>query len=128
MFHNKLPITVNNDVLYNILLIALLGAASQRIDVLALEWFGNDWMQEMVAEWKRKERGSLPGIIEWAVIVYVISLIWHEVKSLFNEGLMEYLMDLWNIVDCAANSAFMMWIALRFYSVYIVRRDAALGL
>lgn len=107
---------------------ALLGAASQRIDVLLLEWFGNDWMQEMVAEWKRKERGSLPGVIEWAVIVYVFALIWHELKSLINDGLMEYLTDLWNIVDCAANSAFMMWITLRFYSIYIVRRDAAMGL
>lgn len=82
----------------------------------------------MVAEWKRKERGSLPGVIEWAVIIYVVSLIWHEVKSLFSEGLMDYIADLWNIVDCAANSAFMMWIVLRFYSIFIVRRDAAMGL
>lgn len=81
-----------------------------------------------MAEWKRKERGSLPGFIEWAVIVYVVSLIWHEVKSLFTDGLMEYIQDLWNIVDCAANSAFLMWIVFRFFSVYVVRRDAALGL
>lgn len=106
----------------------LLGAASQRIETLAFEWFGNDWMKEMAAEWKRKERGSLPGFIEWAVIVYVVSLCWHEIKSLFTEGLIEYINDLWNIVDCAANSAFMLWILLRFYSIFTVYHDYQMGM
>ncbi|XP_063706118.1 transient receptor potential protein [Culicoides brevitarsis] len=108
--------------------LTLLGAASQRIETLVFEWFGNEWMQEMAAEWKRKERGSLPGFIEWAVIIYVVSLCWHEIKSLFTEGLIEYINDLWNIVDCAANSAFMLWIFLRFYSIFTVYHDYQLGM
>lgn len=51
----------------------LLGAASQRVEILFLEWFGTDWVQDMVKEWKRKERGALFGIAECGVILYVIS-------------------------------------------------------
>lgn len=52
----------------------LLGAASQRVEIIALEWFGNQWMQEIVAEWKRKERGAGPGLAECGVILYMISM------------------------------------------------------
>lgn len=50
----------------------LLGAASQRVEILVLEWFGTEWLQEVVREWKRKERGALFGFAECGVIVYVI--------------------------------------------------------
>lgn len=51
----------------------LLGAASQRVEILLLEWFGPDWVQEVLREWKRKERGAGPGLGEWGVILYVLS-------------------------------------------------------
>jgi len=54
--------------------VVLLGAASQRVEILVLEWFGNEWVQEMVKEWKRRERGALFGLAECGVIVYVISM------------------------------------------------------
>ena len=57
----------------------LLGAASQRIEVLALELLGpillGPWVKDMLADWKRRERGSLPGIVESGVTIYVISKI-----------------------------------------------------
>ena len=53
--------------------IALLGAASQRVEYLAIELLGNDWMKEILADWKRRERGSIPGFVESGVIFYVIS-------------------------------------------------------
>lgn len=55
------------------LFLLLLGAASQRVEILVLEWFGTDWVQEIVTEWKRKERGALFGIAECGVIIYVAS-------------------------------------------------------
>ncbi|XP_029707895.2 transient receptor potential protein-like [Aedes albopictus] len=106
----------------------LLGAASQRVEYLAIEWFGPDWMQEILKEWKRKERGSLPGLAECLVILYIISLIWHEIKSLWNDGLLEYVTDLWNIVDFISNSFYIAWISLRFTSWYTVWRDSRAGL
>ncbi|XP_062537580.1 transient receptor potential protein [Armigeres subalbatus] len=106
----------------------LLGAASQRVEYLAIEWFGPEWMQEILKEWKRKERGSLPGLAECLVILYIISLIWHEIKSLWNDGLVEYLADLWNIVDFISNSFYIAWMSLRFTSWYTVWRDSRAGL
>lgn len=50
----------------------LLGAASQRIEILVLEWVGTVWIQDVVREWKRKERGALFGFAECGVIIYVI--------------------------------------------------------
>ncbi|ENN83024.1 hypothetical protein YQE_00613, partial [Dendroctonus ponderosae] len=67
------------------LFLMLLGAASQRVEILVLELLGTDWVQDMVKEWKRKERGALFGLAEYGVIIYVISLIWAEVRSLFME-------------------------------------------
>lgn len=51
----------------------LLGAASQRIEHLAIELFGPPWLKEILAGWKRRERGSFPGVVESGVIIYVIS-------------------------------------------------------
>lgn len=55
------------------LLIVLLGAASQRLEYLALEFIGLRWMLEMLADWKEHERGSIPGPTECCIIMFVIS-------------------------------------------------------
>jgi len=64
----------------------LLGAASQRVEFLLMEWFGNEWMQSVLADWKRRERGSLPGVVEFGCITYVISEclenIFYKIKHL----------------------------------------------
>lgn len=53
--------------------LVLLGMASQRIEYLVIELFGNAWLREILAGWKRKERGCLPGFVESGVILYIIS-------------------------------------------------------
>lgn len=47
--------------------------ASQRVEYLAIELFGNAWMREILAGWKRRERGCLPGFVESGVIIYILS-------------------------------------------------------
>jgi len=47
--------------------------ASQRIEYLLIELFGNEWMREMLAEWKKRERGCILGFVETGVVTYVIS-------------------------------------------------------
>lgn len=47
--------------------------ASQRIEYVLIELFGNEWMREILAGWKKRERGSIPGFVETGVIIYVIS-------------------------------------------------------
>lgn len=118
----------------NLILIftALLGAASQRIEFLALEILASQnpsWgIQKMLDEWKKHERGALPGIAESACMVYIIALIWGEIRSLYSDGLLDYVSDLWNIVDFISNSFYVAWISLRFTSWYTVYRDAKAGL
>ena len=52
-------------------IIALLAAASQRLEFVLLEWFGNEWVQEILQEWQRRERGALPGLVESAIVIYI---------------------------------------------------------
>ncbi|XP_049791463.1 transient receptor potential protein [Schistocerca nitens] len=108
--------------------LSLLGLASQRVEFMLIEWFGNDWLRSILAEWKRKERGSLPGLVEFVIIIYVFSLMWCEIRSLWGGGLLEYITDLWNIVDFITNIFYMLWIALRFTSWYIVQREYSQGM
>lgn len=51
----------------------LLGAASQRIEYLALEFIGTPWLLEVLEDWKRHERGSFPGPTECSIILYIVS-------------------------------------------------------
>ncbi|CAF4762491.1 unnamed protein product [Pieris macdunnoughi] len=109
------------------LFLSLLSLASQRAEFLVLEYSGISWLQELVEYWKAHERGSLPGLIEFCVIVYIASLIWGEIRSLWNGGILEYISDLWNMVDFITNMFYIAWICLRFSSWYIVQRDYKSG-
>ncbi|XP_012217873.1 transient receptor potential protein isoform X2 [Linepithema humile] len=101
----------------------LLGMASQRIEYLLIELFGNEWMREILAGWKKHERGCIPGFVETGVVIYVISLITGEIKSLWADGLLEYISDLWNIVDFIQNTFYVIWISLRITAWWIVQRE-----
>ncbi|KAJ2941136.1 hypothetical protein O0L34_g10371 [Tuta absoluta] len=110
------------------LFLSLLSLASQRAEFLVLEWSGIRWLQELVEFWKEHERGALPGLIEFTVIIYIASLIWAEIRSLWTGGIQEYISDLWNIVDFITNMFYIAWISLRVSSWYIVQRDYKNGM
>ncbi|KAK2716108.1 transient receptor potential protein-like [Artemia franciscana] len=103
--------------------LSLLAMASQRLEYVLIEWFGPEWIKEMMYEWQRKERGSLPGPVECLIIFWVFGLIWAEIKSLWNDGLIEYITDLWNIVDFITNVFFTAWILLRATAWFVVQRE-----
>jgi transient receptor potential cation channel subfamily C member 4 len=48
-----------------------------------------------------------------------IGLVSWELRSLWAEGIFEYISDLWNIVDLICNMFYVTWIALRGISIYI---------
>ncbi|XP_003402180.1 transient receptor potential protein isoform X1 [Bombus terrestris] len=106
----------------------LLGMASQRIEYLVIELFGNAWMHEILAGWKRRERGCIPGFVESGVIIYVISLVIGEMRSLWSDGLLEYISDLWNIVDFVQNMFYVIWLMLRVTAWIVVQREYWNGL
>ncbi|XP_011699611.1 PREDICTED: transient receptor potential protein, partial [Wasmannia auropunctata] len=106
----------------------LLGMASQRVEYLLIELFGNEWMRKILAGWKKHERGCIPGFVETGVVIYVISLIIGEIKSLWADGLFEYISDLWNIVDFVQNTFYVIWISMRITAWWIVQREYWSGL
>lgn len=64
----------------------LLGAASQRIEYLALEFIGTPWMLEILEDWKKHERGSIPGPTELSIMFFVISrwkYAYYNIKHLY---------------------------------------------
>ncbi|KNC32158.1 Transient receptor potential protein [Lucilia cuprina] len=101
----------------------LLGAASLRVVQITFELLAFPWMIEMLEDWRKHERGSLPGPIELGIITYIASLILGELKSLYCDGLFEYIMDLWNIVDFISNMFYVTWILCRATAWIIVHRD-----
>ncbi|XP_055381009.1 transient receptor potential protein [Condylostylus longicornis] len=103
--------------------LALLGASSLRMIPIMFELMGFPWMLSILEDWKKHERGSLPGPIELAIIMYITSLIFGELKTLYNEGLLEYICDLWNIVDFISNTFYVTWILMRITSWVISHRD-----
>ncbi|XP_065212607.1 transient receptor potential protein-like [Planococcus citri] len=103
--------------------LGLLALASQRVESLCYELL----FQDFATEWTRKERGAPPGIIESMIIVYIISLVWKEMKALYVDGLFEYLNDLWNILDYISNVFYITWIFLRFTAFYVVSLEYSQG-
>lgn len=48
-------------------------------------------------------------------------LIWAEIRALWTGGLVDYISDLWNIVDFITNMFYIAWISLRISAWYIVQ-------
>ncbi|XP_030371662.1 transient receptor potential protein [Scaptodrosophila lebanonensis] len=101
----------------------LLGASSLRVVQITFELLAFPWMTSMLDDMRKHERGSLPGPIELAIIMYIAALIFEELKSLYSHGLFEYITDLWNIVDYISNTFYVTWILCRATAWVIVHRD-----
>ncbi|PBC26701.1 Transient receptor potential protein [Apis cerana cerana] len=59
---------------------------------------------------------------------FFLSLILGEIRSLWSDGLMEYISDLWNIVDFVQNMFYVIWIMLRITAWIIVQKEYRNGL
>ncbi|XP_065223163.1 transient receptor potential protein-like [Planococcus citri] len=111
--------------------LGLLALASQRVETLALEilgHMGHPFLLDIVKEWQEKERGSMFGMVESMIVLFVLSLIWKEMRSLYEDGLLEYITDLWNILDFCSNLGYVTWISLRLTAAYVVHREYLQGL
>ena len=50
------------------------------------------------------------------IIVWVQGLIWKSLKEVFKVGLLDFLLNLWNLADIFSYGSFMGWIGLRVIS------------
>lgn len=48
-------------------------------------------------------------------------LVIGEIRSLWSDGLLEYISDLWNIVDFIQNTFYVIWISMRVTAWWIVQ-------
>ncbi|GFQ96127.1 transient receptor potential-gamma protein [Trichonephila clavata] len=106
----------------------LLIMASQRVETLVMEWIGTDYMLQKVRSDHEHERGKPPGIVESAIVLFVIGFVWAEIKQLWDEGLENYLCDMWNVVDFFTNMLYLTCIGLRLSSWIVVQRELKRGL
>ena len=74
------------------------------------------FLAEVQRNWRKYERGSLPTPIELIIIMWVQGLIWKSLKEVYKKGLLEFLLNLWNLADILSYGAFMGWIGLRAIS------------
>lgn len=91
----------------------LLVIVSLRVETLIIELLGNEWMLQRLREAQRESRGGFPSIVELLIVVFVVGSIANEVANLWEEGLQEFMKDLWNIVDFISYFFYMNWIFLR---------------
>lgn len=99
--------------------LVLLILASQRIETLV----GGMWDPTTNGDRPQDipiKRGESPTIIEWIIVVWVMGLIWSEVKQLWAMGFQEYITDMWNIIDFVTNSLYVATLALRIVSYFQV--------
>jgi transient receptor potential cation channel subfamily C member 4 len=45
--------------------------------------------------------------------------VFAEVRSLWTDGLLDYISDLWNFVDLFSNTFYVTWMGLRFTAVFV---------
>ena len=50
--------------------------------------------KKMIDEWAEKERGCFPTPIECIIILWVFSIMWKEVKEVYEIGLREYVLGM----------------------------------
>ncbi|CAI5444589.1 unnamed protein product [Caenorhabditis angaria] len=99
-----------------IFFLVLLIMASQRVQVID-QLFNT-------GEFRKETRGPPPTIIECAILLWVLGLIWVEIKQLWESGLFNYCRNLWNILDFITNSLYLCTFALRVVSYYQVEKES----
>lgn len=62
------------------------------------------------------------------IIIWVMSIMWKEVKEVYEVGFREYIKDMWNLADIFTNTCFVGWIFLRMAAWVIVKREEAAGI
>ncbi|PRD34382.1 UNVERIFIED_CONTAM: Trpgamma [Trichonephila clavipes] len=103
----------------------LLILASQRIETVVVEWFGTDEMRARLHSDVTTKRGAPPSVVELIILTWVMGLIWSEIKQLWDSGPLQYINDMWNIIDFITNSLYVATVALRIIAYFQVHTEYA---
>nr|CFW94256.1 Eka-Trpl2 protein [Euperipatoides kanangrensis] len=72
---------------------------------------------------KNERRGPPPTVIEWMIMTWIAGLVWTEIKQLWDDGLYEYVHDMWNVLDFITNSLYIATIGLRVVAYLQVQKE-----
>ncbi|XP_054721214.1 transient receptor potential-gamma protein-like [Uloborus diversus] len=103
----------------------LLILASQRIETVVVEWFGTEEMRHRLHSDVTTKRGAPPSVVELIILTWVMGLIWSEIKQLWDSGPLQYVNDMWNIIDFITNSLYVATVALRIIAYFQVQKEIA---
>ncbi|XP_055893356.1 short transient receptor potential channel 4-like isoform X3 [Biomphalaria glabrata] len=106
-----------------IVFLFLLILVSQRVEVLKVS--GDDEFRSGTG--KKELRGSQASLVEWIILAYVAGLMWSEIKQLWGEGAIEYIHDMWNILDFFTNSLYIATFTLRLLAYLQVQEEKREG-
>jgi len=111
-FPSPLPISIDE------LSVEQLSALYEKVGVSSAGSRGLDSLKKMFGELpaSSKKRGTLPSPIESMIVVWVVSLIWAEIKQIRSLGMNYYRHDMWNILDSVASGFYVGAIVLRAVS------------
>ncbi|KAG8194409.1 hypothetical protein JTE90_011020 [Oedothorax gibbosus] len=105
----------------------LLIMASQRVEYMVMEFLASKLFLNSFQVDPHHERGKSPGLVESAIMLFVLGFVWAEIKQLWDAGLENYLYDMWNVVDFFTNMLYLACIGLRVSAWIIVRRELSHG-
>ena len=77
-------------------------------------WSGNSYAQS--------GRALVAKVLLSNLYTVVQGLIWGSLKAVYKEGVVEFLLNLWNLTDIMSYGAFMGWIGLRSISFLWVHK------
>lgn len=89
---------------------------SQRAEIQVVLLLGTESMRRAAEEQLARQRGNGPTPLELLLVIYVVGFIWEETQEIFLDGLRSYLNNMWNFIDFARNSLYVMVILLRTYA------------
>ncbi|XP_070534602.1 short transient receptor potential channel 4-like isoform X2 [Ptychodera flava] len=70
---------------------------------------GKLWMRQM----QHQERGPLPSLFEYLLIIWVAGMLWREMKELWSTGFRQYFSDAWNFIDFIQLGLYLSWMGIR---------------
>ncbi|KAI3413578.1 bifunctional tryptophan synthase trp1 [Globodera pallida] len=73
-------------------------------------------------ETRAADRGPTPTLIEWLVFIWVLGMLWSEIKQMWLEGFTKYIHQWWNWLDFVMVCLYLCTISIRFsaYLIYVV--------
>ncbi|XP_077977349.1 short transient receptor potential channel 4-like [Glandiceps talaboti] len=77
----------------------------------------------MVTKMHSQQRGPLPSGFEFVIMVWILGMIWREIKEIWSGGILDYITDAWNMIDAVQLGLYLTWIGFRTAAYILVNEE-----